>query len=157
MAKNYFSWFFSVKDLIFPIFFPQVFSIWIFKMLPCFLIFAFVLVCIFKLYFIIAIPKSKPTSLNQNQTSIFFFYYYYYYFTVIFPPHFTFVLSSWFILLDNNHSFITFYFSFILKFAKTSSFHATFQNFHYSFWIVEVEHPLESPSAVNRTHPHCIL
>jgi hypothetical protein len=53
-----------------------------------------------------------------------------------------------------------FLFLFHFKICKTSnlsSFHATFQNFHYSFWIVEVEHPLESPSAVNRTHPHCIL
>lgn len=112
-----FFWIFFLKDdLIFTIFFLVNFPFY-FLMSHCFLIFAFILVCVYNLFFIIATPKSKPTSLNQNQTSNFFSY-----FTVIFPLYiFTFVLSSLFILLDNK----TFRYNFLIFFH--SNFFATRQ------------------------------
>ncbi len=127
----------------------------------CFLIFAFILVCVYNLFFIIATPKSKPTSLNQNQTSHFFFLILQLYSLFTFL-HLFFHLYSF--CWTTKHSVITFWFSFIpifLQPVKSVFLSCTFRNFHYSFYCGEcwgVEHPLQSPSAVERTHPtHSVL
>lgn len=154
-----FFWIFFLKDdLIFTIFFLVNFPFY-FLMSHCFLIFAFILVCIYNLFFIIATPKANPPLSTKTKHQIFFLILQLYsLFTFL---HLFFHLYSF--CWTTKHSVITFWFSFIPIFcnpSNLSSFHAHFAIFiiHFIAGCCGVEHPLESPSAVERTHPkHSVL
>jgi hypothetical protein len=126
------NFFFFKDDLIFTIFFLVNFPFY-FLMSHCFLIFAFILVCIYNLFFIIATPKANPPLSTKTKHQIFFLILQLYsLFTFL---HLFFHLYSF--CWTTKHSVITFWFSFIpifLQPVKSVFLSCTFRNFHYSFY-----------------------